>query len=170
MFQVFQLFQRYVARVSYGCCKSRLGCCICCNGCTLMLQIFVPNVSSVFSDVCCKCVYLDVAYVSHIYFRCFIWMLRTCCNGFQVFQTYVSNVSSFFRHMLQMFHRDVSKVGRVLHMSQWRRWLANSGLPQGFNSHLVPSSHGAPRRLLSLPSLSFPPSRRGSSSSTENPT
>ncbi|XP_066311239.1 uncharacterized protein [Miscanthus floridulus] len=44
MFQVFQLFQRYVARVSYGYCKSRLGCCLCCNGCTLMLQTFVPNV------------------------------------------------------------------------------------------------------------------------------
>jgi hypothetical protein len=97
-------------------------------------------------------------------------MLCTCCNGFQVFQTYVSNVSFFFRQMLQMFHRDVSKVGRVLHMSQWRRRLANSGLPQGFSSYHAPSSHGAPRRLLSLPSLPFPPSRCGSSSSTENPT
>jgi hypothetical protein len=40
MFQVFQMFHMYVASVSYGCCKSRSGCCICicCNGCTRMLQ------------------------------------------------------------------------------------------------------------------------------------
>ena len=36
----------------------------------------------VFPDACCKCVYLDVAYVSHIFCNCFIWMLRMCCNGF----------------------------------------------------------------------------------------
>jgi hypothetical protein len=45
----------YVAMVVHLCCT-----CV------------VPNVSPVFSDVCCKCVYLDVAYVSHICFRCFI--------------------------------------------------------------------------------------------------
>jgi hypothetical protein len=37
MFHVFQLFQRYVVNVLYRCCKSRSGCCICCNSCTLML-------------------------------------------------------------------------------------------------------------------------------------
>jgi hypothetical protein len=63
MFQVFQMFHRYVASVSYGCCKSRSGCCIYCNGCTRMLQAPILNVSSIFFDVCCKCVYLDVAYV-----------------------------------------------------------------------------------------------------------
>jgi hypothetical protein len=36
-----------------------------------MLQAFVPNVLSVFSDVCCKCVYLDVIYVSHINLQVF---------------------------------------------------------------------------------------------------
>ena len=71
----FKIFQRYVTSVSYGCCKSRSGCCICCSGCTRMLQAFVPNVSSIFLDVSCKCVYLDVAYVYHIYCKCFIWML-----------------------------------------------------------------------------------------------
>jgi hypothetical protein len=44
---------------------------ICCNGCTRMLQSFVPNVLSVFSDVYCKCVYLVVAYVSHICLQVF---------------------------------------------------------------------------------------------------
>jgi hypothetical protein len=31
--------------------------------------------------------------------------------------------------MLQIFHVDVSKVDRVLHMLQWRQWLADAGLP-----------------------------------------
>jgi hypothetical protein len=37
-----------------------------------VLQMYVNNVSSVFSDVYCKCVYLDVAYVSHICYMYFI--------------------------------------------------------------------------------------------------
>jgi hypothetical protein len=41
--------------------------------------------------------YLDVAYVSHIYCRCFIWILHMFCNGytrvFLMFQTYVASVS-----------------------------------------------------------------------------
>jgi hypothetical protein len=40
--------------------------------CTCMLQAYVPNVSSVFLDVRCKCVYLVVAYVSHMSYKCFI--------------------------------------------------------------------------------------------------
>ena len=39
--------------------------------CTRMLQAFVRNVSSVFR-LCCKCVYLDVAYVLHLCCMCFI--------------------------------------------------------------------------------------------------
>jgi hypothetical protein len=72
-----------------------------------MLQVYV---SSVFLDVHCKCVYLDVTYVSHICCKCFIWMLHMFCNSFScdVFasvsgacfkcfislQTYVANVLS----------------------------------------------------------------------------
>jgi len=90
---MFQVFQRYVTSVSCRCCKSRSGCCICCNGCTRMLQAYVLNVSSVFLDVCCKCVYLDVAYVSYICCKCFIWMLRMFYNGFQVFLGVFTSVS-----------------------------------------------------------------------------
>jgi hypothetical protein len=36
----------------------------------------------------------------------------------QVFQTYVSSVLPVYRRMLQMFHLDVSKVDRLLHMLQ----------------------------------------------------
>jgi len=57
--------------------------------------------------------------------------------------------------MLHMFHVEVLKVDRVLHMLQWHRWLADGGLAQGFASYLAPSSHGAP---LPLPSLPFPAS------------
>jgi hypothetical protein len=48
MFQVFQMFHRYVVSVPYGCCISRSGCCICCNCCTRMLKASVHNVSSDF--------------------------------------------------------------------------------------------------------------------------
>jgi hypothetical protein len=44
-----------------------------------------PNVSSVFSEVRCKCVYPDVTYVSHICCKCFIWMLRMFAMVFKCF-------------------------------------------------------------------------------------
>jgi hypothetical protein len=37
-----------------------------------VLQASVPNVSSVFLDIHYKCIYFDVAYVSHICCKCFI--------------------------------------------------------------------------------------------------
>jgi hypothetical protein len=101
------------------CCKSRSGCCICCNNCTRMLQTFVPMFHLFFRRMlevclsgCCICFtymfqvfYLDVAYV---------------CNDFQVFlrvfQTHVSSVSSFFRRILQVLHLDILKVDQMLHM------------------------------------------------------
>jgi hypothetical protein len=52
-FKCFRCFQMFVTSVSDRCCKSRSECCICCNGCTRMLQRYVSNVSSMFSDVCC---------------------------------------------------------------------------------------------------------------------
>jgi hypothetical protein len=97
---IFQVFHLVVASVSCGCCKSRLGCCLCCNGCTCMLQEFVSNVSAIFPDVCCKCVYLDVAYFSHICCKCFMWMLRMfymvfkCFTCFIYLQTHVASVAS----------------------------------------------------------------------------
>jgi hypothetical protein len=83
MFQVFQLFQRYVAVVSYGYCKSRSGmlyilqCCKCFRG---MLQVFVQNVSSI-ADICCKrflseCLHMFHTYVATICSICF----RRCCK------------------------------------------------------------------------------------------
>jgi hypothetical protein len=70
--------------------------------CTRILQASVSNVPSFFQT-----------YVASV----FIWMLRMCCNGFQVFfhmflqmfQTHVLSVSSVFFCMLQVLHLDVSK-------------------------------------------------------------
>jgi hypothetical protein len=56
MFQMFQLFQTYVASVLSGYC-------ICCSGYTCMLQVYVLNVSPV-SNLCCIC--CNVAYVPNI--------------------------------------------------------------------------------------------------------
>ena len=95
-----------------------------------MLQVFQRHVasfcsqySSVFSNICCKSVYLDVAYVSHICCKCFIWILHMFYNGFkcfivflQVFQTHGLSVSSVFIRILQVLHLDVSKLDRVLHL------------------------------------------------------
>jgi hypothetical protein len=60
------------ASVVYQCCKSRSGCCTCCNGYTRIIQVYVLNISCVL-DVCCKsrfgcCIYMHVA---SICFKCF---------------------------------------------------------------------------------------------------
>ena len=101
VFQWFQVFSGVFASVSdtcfkcfscfggmfqvwlIGCCKNRSGFAyIAMVIYTYMLQAFVPNISLVFSVVCCKHVYLDVAYVLHICCKCFIRMLRKFCNDF----------------------------------------------------------------------------------------
>jgi phage-related protein len=72
LFQMFQMLKTYVAHV-----LSR--CCICFMH---MLEVFHP----------------DIAYVSHIFCKCFIiWMLHMFCNRYTrvslVFHTYVASVS-----------------------------------------------------------------------------
>jgi hypothetical protein len=67
-----------------------------------MLQIFVPNVSSVqtyvayVSHICCKCFYLDVAYVLQCFFQVFLGVFAsisaTCFKCFICLQTNVANV------------------------------------------------------------------------------
>jgi hypothetical protein len=89
----------YVASVSCRCCKSRSGCCICCNGYTSILRIlqaFVPNISTV-SDGCCTC---------------FIWVLHMFTLKLQVFHPAVAYV---FTHMLQVFYIDVAYVLQCPH-------------------------------------------------------
>jgi hypothetical protein len=77
LFQVFQMFQRCVASVSHRCCKSRSGCCTCCNGYTCMFQCFICFIRmlQVFHLDVAK-VDLDVVYI---------------CKCFKFFHTYVVN-------------------------------------------------------------------------------
>jgi hypothetical protein len=49
MFQIFHLFQTYVASVLSRCCKSRSGCCI-----YIMLQANIFKCSQVFHTYVCK--------------------------------------------------------------------------------------------------------------------
>jgi hypothetical protein len=71
MFQMFYLFQTYLASVSSRYCKSRSGCCI-------YMQVF-----QVFSYICCKRFYLDVAM-----FAMATHMFSSFSSVLQVFQTY----------------------------------------------------------------------------------
>jgi hypothetical protein len=57
----FQMFQRYVASVSLGYCKSRFGCYMCCNGYTYVASvyskyfIYFERMLYVFVSRCCIC-------------------------------------------------------------------------------------------------------------------
>jgi hypothetical protein len=79
----------YVASVSEACCKR-------------LFKMF-----HLFSDVCCKRFYLDVAYVSHTY------VVRVWFKMFQLFQSYVA-ISVFMLQVviwiLHMFHIYVASI------------------------------------------------------------
>jgi hypothetical protein len=72
-----------------------------------MLQASIQNVSSVL-DVCCKCIYMDVAYVAVV--------IQICC-----------------KRMLQIFHLFETYVAEGLHVATYvrnkrsgRGWLAGT--------------------------------------------
>jgi hypothetical protein len=71
---MLQVFQMYVAIVTYGCCKSRSECYTCCIFCKC-LQRYVAS-------VCLKC----FIYFRHMLQQLFIWMLHmfshTCSKCF----------------------------------------------------------------------------------------
>ena len=71
---MLQVFHMYVAKVDQDVVYVAMS--------IHMLQPSVRNFSSIFLNVCCKCVYLNIAYVSHIYCRCFVYMLHMFCNSF----------------------------------------------------------------------------------------
>jgi hypothetical protein len=94
--KVDQNIAYYVAMTIHVCCKR-------------MFQMFYLVF---FSDVCCKCVYLDVANVSYICCKCFIWILHMFCNGFaSVFRVFFASVlDTCFKCFicLQMYVANVS--------------------------------------------------------------
>jgi hypothetical protein len=79
-----------------------------------MLHAFVFNVSSVFSDTCCKCGYLDIAYVFTHMLQVFYLNVPYVCNDFQVFLHYFCKC---FRGMFQVFHLPL-----YLYFKCWSRW------------------------------------------------
>jgi hypothetical protein len=122
--RMFQTFH-YVISVSFGYCKSRSGCCICCYGYTCMFQEHVLGVSSVFRSIL-HVFDLDVA------------------NG------YVASVCSkfftCFRRMLQLFYLRVAKVDHRCGGSLssqwsscygslvWRRWRPRTRERRGWDT------------------------------------
>jgi hypothetical protein len=131
-----------------------------------MLQVFYTNVAKVdrdvayvamvvhvficFLDLCCKCVYLDVAYVPHICYKCFICMLRMFAMVFRCFQVFLqvfqTHVSSIFFYTLQVLHLDIFKVDRVLHMRcAWKTGGGVSGPCLG-NVRAARPPHGHAKR------------------------
>jgi hypothetical protein len=152
MFKVFRMFYRYVASVSYGViakldrdvADATMLILVCCKLLFPMFHLF-------FSNISCKCIYLDVAYVSHICCKCFIWMCYVY-NGFkcfsdvlQMFQTYVSNVLFVLRRMLEVLHLNVLKVDQVLHITL-RLLLPRLGVRHGkrAQAEAVPAGAGGP--------------------------
>jgi hypothetical protein len=99
IFQVFQMFHRYIANVVYPCYKSSLRCCTSCNSYTRMFQMFLS-----IPDVCCKYFYLDVTNID-------LDIAYTC-----LLQTYVSSVSVVSYVCLQMFYLHVAYVCNGLQM------------------------------------------------------
>ena len=92
----------YVAIVVHVCCK-------------LMFSMF----HLFFSDVCCKCVYLNVAYVFKDMIQVFYLDIVYVYNGFKCFSnvsdTYL-NISFVFRRILQLLCLNVLKLNRVLNL------------------------------------------------------
>jgi hypothetical protein len=76
LFQVFQMFRGMLKLFHMNIAKVDRDVAYV----TMVVHVYCKFLFSMFhlyfSHVCCKCVYLDVAYVSHIYYKCFIWMLR----------------------------------------------------------------------------------------------
>ena len=80
------MFQIDIAKVDRDFAYVAMVVHVCCKGLLPMFHLYFLNAR-------CKCVYLDVAYVSHI--RCMRVYLDVPygCNGFQVFSGVFSSVS-----------------------------------------------------------------------------
>jgi hypothetical protein len=127
--QVFQMFHRYVASVSDGCCKSTSRCCICCNSCTRILKGLLPMFHLCFRTYVAS-MFIWMLHIFHTYVAC---VSSRCCGClqrfqvlsgvfFQVFQKHVASVCfkcfTRFRHMLQVFYLNIAYVVVAIHMLQ----------------------------------------------------
>ena len=109
-----QVFYMDVAKVYRDVAHVAMAIHVCCK--RPFQMFYLP-----FSNVCCKCAYLDVAYVSCICCKCFIWMLcmfTMVSSVFSVFASASDACFKCFRCMLQVFYIDVAKVDRnVAHVA-----------------------------------------------------
>jgi hypothetical protein len=86
------------------------------NGCARTLQASVPNVSSAFSDECCKCAYSDATYVSYICCKSMFEMFQLfqSCVTVSVFMLQVASVlfecCICFTNMLQVYVPNISSL------------------------------------------------------------
>jgi hypothetical protein len=100
-----------VVSVSYRCCKSRKGYCICFSGYTRILQAFVSNVSSVFFRRmlqvflfgCCVC-------FTHMFASVFVRMLHMFCNDFLSVLAVFASVSDACFECFIFLQTHVAKV------------------------------------------------------------
>jgi hypothetical protein len=73
--------------------------------------VSVLNVLFVFLDVCCKCFYLDVAYVfTHMFASVFVRMLHMFCNGFSSIFRFFASVSDTCFKCFIFLQTHVAKV------------------------------------------------------------
>ena len=82
------MFSMDVAKVDRNGAYAAMAIHACCKSLFQKFCLFLRHILQVF--------YLDVAYVSRICCKCFIWMLHMFCNGytrvFLMFHTYVASV------------------------------------------------------------------------------
>jgi hypothetical protein len=124
----------------------------------------------VFLGVCCHYVYLEVTYVSYICCKCFIWMLHSCCKGFQVFHVFFCKCVQTY--VFKCFIRLQTYVANVLYgCIKSRSDVAHVVMVPvvGERRHAASVLPRAARLALSSPPFSFSPSHHGSSSSVRNP-
>jgi hypothetical protein len=84
----------YVSMAIHTCCKSLFQ----------MFHLFFRRTLQAF--------YLDIAYVSRICCKCFIWMLHMLATAFKCFSVFCK----YFRRMLQVFQTYVISVSVVSHV------------------------------------------------------
>jgi hypothetical protein len=88
-----------------------------------MLQTFVPNVLSVFSDVCYKCLsgycICVHSYVASVLFGCYVcvaMVFKYFMCFFASVSMHISNVLSVFIRILQVLYLDVAYIALAIHI------------------------------------------------------
>jgi hypothetical protein len=87
IFQMFYLFQTYVASVSFGCCKTRSGCCIYMQ---VFPGVFIRMLQVFHLDICMFLQWLHMCF--QVFFLVFCKCFRRILQVYQLFWEYVASV------------------------------------------------------------------------------